>query len=320
MPDRLVDHQPQIGRVNDQVVVARLDRGCGQLLGQQIRQPGQLGIEVPAGAGQVLETPAGRRGQRAHGLEPAAGFHRDRGEHRVQPDPLLGGRGRAVGEELAFPDLEQRGVDVVDHRAGQQPRAPVGQQGQLVRDVDAERILLVGGDPADIPVTRLGCQVDALGVHRGGDLGHVDRFLGRPHRRLRGQVHRGGKAPGPVQHHADREAQLVRIQQRLQMAVGQPDLLAPDALGAEIGVLRAQLPGPLQGGRGELAQRQPGELGIDPVPVPGAPAGFCRAWCGTAGLVLMSTVLHEWQPIPRPPAPAGYARQAGQYRPADSIC
>ena len=214
---------------------------------------------------------------------------------------------------------------MVDHRTGQQPPAPVGQQGQLVRDVDAERILLVGGDPADVPVARLGRQIDALGVHRGGDLGHVDRFLGRAHRRLRGQVHRGGKAPGAVQHHADRQAQLVRIQQRLQVSVRQPDLLAPDALGAEIGVLGAQFPGALQGGGGELAQRQPGELGIDLVPVPGAPAGCdrpgCRrARCGAAGLVLMSTVLHEWQPIPRLPAPAGYARQAGQHRAAVSNC
>ena len=104
------------------------------------------------------------------------------------------------------------------------------------------------------------------------------------------------------------------------MAVGQPDLLAPDALGAEIGVLGAQLPGALQGGRGELAQRQPGELGIDLVPVPGAPAGCIarvRARCGAAGLVRMSTVLHEWQPIPR--LPAGYARQAAAGRGIDSL-
>ena len=94
----------------------------------------QLSVEVPAGAGQVLIAPAGRRGQRAHGLEPAAGLHRDRGQHRVQPDPLLGGGGHPVGVELALPDLHQRGVHVVDAGAGQQPGAPVAEQRQLVRD------------------------------------------------------------------------------------------------------------------------------------------------------------------------------------------
>ena len=46
---------------------------------------------------------------------------------------------------------------------------------------------------------------------------------------------------------------------------------------AEIGVLRAELPGALQRGRGQLAQRQAGELRIDPVPAARFPAAGPRA-------------------------------------------
>ncbi len=66
------------------------------------------------------------------------------------------------------------------------------------------------------------------------------------------------------------------------MAVGQPDLLAADAFRAEVCVLCAELGRPLQRGRGQLAQRVSGELGI-------------------YRLRVLSTVLHEWQPIPALP-------------------
>ena len=83
-------------------------------------------------------------------------------------------------------------------------------------------------------------------------------------RGLRGQVDRGGEAPGAVHHDAHRQAEVVAVEQGLQVAVGQPDLLAPDPLGAEVGVLGAQLGRALQRGVGQLAQRVGGELGVDP--------------------------------------------------------
>ena len=76
------------------------------------------------------------------------------------------------------------------------------------------------------------------------------------------------------------------------MPVGQPDLLAPDAFGPEVGVLRAELGRPLQRRRGQLAQRVAGELRID-------------------GVRVLSTVLHEWQPIPALP---GTLAEAAAYR------
>ena len=103
--DGLVDGEPQVGRVDHQVVVAGLDRGGGHLLGQQLGERGQLGVPVPPGAGQVLPAPSGRRGEGAHGLERAGvGVDRHRRGARVDPHPLLHRRGPGqVGVELVSP-------------------------------------------------------------------------------------------------------------------------------------------------------------------------------------------------------------------------
>ena len=291
--DRLMDDQPQVGRVDDQVVTPRGDGRGGHLGRQQAGQLGQFGVEVPAGAGQVLIAAARGRGQRAHGLEPAARLDRDRGQRRVQPDPLLGGGGDAVRVELVLPHLDQGRVHVVDPRAGQQAGAPLAEQCQLVGHRHAEGVHVVGGHPGHVAVAGLVGQLDALGVHRRGHRGHVHGFFGRAHRRLGGHIDGGREPPGPVAHDPDGQAQLVGVQQGLQVPVRQADVLAADQLGAEVGVLGAQLAGPLQGSRGQLAQRVPGELRID----------------------RMSTVLHEWQPIPPWPGTlTGAARPAGRHR------
>src|SRR5262249_6218482 len=63
VPDRLVDGQPQVRRVDDQVVAAGLDAGRLDVLGEQLGQLGDLGVEVPGGARHVLPAAAGRPGQ-----------------------------------------------------------------------------------------------------------------------------------------------------------------------------------------------------------------------------------------------------------------
>ncbi len=158
--DRLVDDQPQVAGVDDQVVAAGPDAGGGQLPGQQPGQLGQLGGKVPGrGAGpgaapQVLQPTPGRRRQRAHGLEPAAGLDRDRGHLRMEPHPLLQRGGGPVGVELALPDLVEGGVHVIDAVMAEQAGTPARQQGHLVGRADLQRVDLVGGHPADIAVGR----------------------------------------------------------------------------------------------------------------------------------------------------------------------
>ena len=117
----------------------------------------------------------------------------------------------------------------------------------------------------------------------------------------------------PSTHHPHREAEVVAVEQGLQVAVGQTDVLPPDALGAEVGVLGAEVGGALQRGGRELAQRVGGELGVDPA---------VAAARGLASRVIS----HDWQPIPRPaagpaaslpggrPAPGPATRYAAQDR------
>ena len=50
VPDRFMDREPEIRRVDDEVVRPGLHRGRGQLLGEQLGQLGQLGVPVPAPA------------------------------------------------------------------------------------------------------------------------------------------------------------------------------------------------------------------------------------------------------------------------------
>ncbi len=64
VPDRLVDRQPQVGRVDHQVVAVGLDRRGPELGGEQLGQLGELGGEVPARPGLGTPSP-GRPAARA---------------------------------------------------------------------------------------------------------------------------------------------------------------------------------------------------------------------------------------------------------------
>ena len=80
--DRLVDGQPEVRRVDDQVVAAGLDGRRRELLGEQLGQLGELGVPVVAVAGEVLPAAADRRGDRAHRVEDAGALRRCRRPRR----------------------------------------------------------------------------------------------------------------------------------------------------------------------------------------------------------------------------------------------
>ena len=152
---------------------------------------------------------------------------------------------------------------MADRGMREQVAAPLRQQRHLVRHADLERVGVVGGHPGHLAVGGLGGQLDRLGVHRGGYPGDLDRLPGRLRGGVRGEVHGRGEAPGPVHDDADGEAHLVGVEHGLRVPVGQADLLAPDAFGAEVGVLGAQAPGLRERCVGEVPQRQRGELRVD---------------------------------------------------------
>ena len=153
--DRLVDGQPQVGRVDDQVVAAGLDRRRGQLLGQQLGQLRQLGGEVPAGAGQVLPAAAGRRRQRAHGLEPAAW-------PRPPPRSAPGAAGPAAGapwwprrSRTCTPGpAAARRPRGRSRSSASSPALQPASRATLSAALTVERVDLVGRDPLDLAVGR----------------------------------------------------------------------------------------------------------------------------------------------------------------------
>ena len=114
-------------------------------------------------------------------------------------------------------------------------------------------------------MSRLVSQLDPLRGDRRGHPGHIDRLLCRPRRGLGREVHGRREPPHAVHHHPDGQAEVIGVEQGFQAGVRQPDALPADPLGAEVGVLRAEIGRPLKRGVGECAQRQGGELGIDPV-------------------------------------------------------
>jgi hypothetical protein len=263
VPDRLVDGQPQVGRVDDQVVAARLDRGGLGLLAQQLGEFGQLALPVPGVAGEELPAAPHRWGQRAHRLEGAGRpVDGERGELRVQPDALLPGAGaRRVGVVLLLLDLHDTALHVLDPVGGQQPLGQLGEQPGLVPVRDGERVDLVGRDPLDVGVHRLGGELDAVGVHRGGHLRHGDRLLGQPDGLGGGEHDPGGETPCALVHDAHGQPQVLPVGQRLEPGVAEPDRLGADALDPQVGVLAAQVDRPGQRRLGERGQRQ-GEEGL----------------------------------------------------------
>ncbi len=265
VPDRLVDGQPQVGRVDHQVVAAGGDAGRLRLLGQQLGQLASSALEVPAVAGQVLPAAAGRRGQRVHRLEPAGGpVDRGGGQRRRDPDPLLDGRGAGqVGVELVLPHHGHPGLHVVDAVGGQQPPRPVGEQRHLVPGRHRERVDRVVGDPHRVAVHRLVGPLHPLRGHRGQRPGHRHRLLGGGRRPLRGQLDVRGEAPDAVDDHPHGQPDGGRVGDVHDHPVAQRQRLPGDPLHPQVGVLGAELAGPAQRGVGQRGERQGPELGVD---------------------------------------------------------
>ena len=135
VPDRLVDGQEQVGRVDDEVVAAGLDRRRLRLLAQQLGDLGQLAAPVPGVAGEVLPAAADRRGEGAHALERAGGaVDGERGELRVDADALLAGAGAGgVGVVLLLLHVHAAALHVLDAVGGHQLLGQLDEQGASSR-------------------------------------------------------------------------------------------------------------------------------------------------------------------------------------------
>ena len=286
VPDGLVDGEPEVGRVDDQVVRARDHARRLDLLGEQLGNRGELGLEVPAVAGEVLPAAARGGGERIHGLEAAGGpVDGGRGDGGRDAHPLLERRGaREVGVELALADLGDARLDVVDAVGREQAARPLGEQGDLVAGRHVERVERVRGDPHGVGVDGLGGPLDPLPRDRGEGARDLDGLLGGGCGALGGEVAVRGEAPDAVDEHPDGQPDHRLVDDAGDRPVAQRDRLGEDPLDADVGVLGAAVAGAIERGVGEGGERQRAELRVD-------------------------AVEHGLQPRARAPRPAGRIRQ-----------
>src|SRR4030095_13109178 len=69
VPDRLMDREEQVAGMDHEVIKASIDRGGGNVCRQRLGYLGNLGVEIPAGARQVLPPSASRWSRGTHRRE-----------------------------------------------------------------------------------------------------------------------------------------------------------------------------------------------------------------------------------------------------------
>ena len=251
--------------MDHQVVATGLHGRRDELLGEQVGQLLELTGPVVAVVDEVLPAAADRRCDGAHRVEDAGLLvGAERLEHRLQADPLLGGRGAGqVGVELVLHDLLQGAGRVLHPGCVEQPLGPPGQQVDLVGERHRQRVDVVGRHPLDVPVRRLRGQLDRPRRHRRGDLRRADRGLGDLDGRRLAEADAGGEPPGAVEHDADGEADVLGVRGALEPPVAHPDVLRADPLEPEVGVADVEVLGPGQRRLRHPAVGQRGERRVD---------------------------------------------------------
>ena len=266
MADGLVDRQPQIGGVDHQVGRTGHHAGRLGLLGQQNREFGQFTRPVPdLVTGQRLPAAAGRRGERAHGLETARRWvhgHRLQSRHSAH-SLLCDRRSERVGVVGLLLDAHHHRRHVVHPIGCQQPSGVLPQQGDLVSGGNAEWVDAVIRHPDRVGVDGFVGQVDPLGVERGQRPRHPDGVPGRLRGDLGAQAGMRGEAPGAVDDHPHRQSDLAIQHRGLQFSVAQVHGLGGDRVHPKVGVTGAGHPGGRECGIGQRTQRQGQEVGVD---------------------------------------------------------
>ena len=172
--DRLVDRQPQVRRIDDDVVAARRDRGRRHLLLEQRRNFVGVLREV-VDVREVLPALPGWRRRAPHRLERACGFvDADRSEIALHAHALLrDARAGQRGEVLLLAHEHRVGRDAIDQLRRERPVVEREQKVDLVLFGHRERIDLVTGDVRGV-IDRLVGQRHRFGVERRQRFGHPD--------------------------------------------------------------------------------------------------------------------------------------------------
>ena len=264
VPDALVDRQPEIGRIDDEIVGAGLNARGRQLVAELAGQGRRA--RPPSRSRLRRDTPS--RGRSAARSSASSRRHRSRGrpmnlDHRVEAHSLLGGR-RAVGVgvELVLAYLVNRRRDVLDGRVLPSRLLQSASSSTFSDDRHIERVHVVRRDPCLVVVDRFGGDLDRRAAI-GWPPGPAARRLGYPNRLVDGQRRAGGEPPRPAVDDPNREADVVGFERGLEHAVADHEVLVAEPLEAEVRVAGTQLLRPAKGDRAEIAVGEGGEGRID---------------------------------------------------------
>ena len=256
VPDRLMDGEEQVAGMDHQVIEAGLDRRGGNMGGQQLGNLGHLGVEVPAGAGQVLPAPAGRWSSGPHRRETMI-TNADCGQLGLDANPLLG-RARAceVREVLVLVNVAEQGSGVCDARRRKEHLIEFQDPTGLGSFVNVERIHLIGRHPRGVGVDVLIGQLDRGGRQRAGNLRCGYRALRQVRSRVGGERDVGCEAPDTVVDDTNRQAEHLAIGGGFQHMITEAAVGLAQSLHADLRVAAPELFGLGEGGIAQRPQRQ----------------------------------------------------------------
>ena len=137
------------------------------------------------------------------------------------------------------------------------------QQGDLVGGGNAEWVYAVVRHPDRIRVDGFVGQFDPFGIERCQRRRHAHGMPGRLRGDLRAEAGMRGEAPGAVDDHPHRQADLAVQHGGLQFTVAQMHSLGSDRVHPQVGVTGAGCLGRRERGIGQRTQWQGQEVGVD---------------------------------------------------------
>ena len=240
MADRLVDGQPEVRRIENQIVLAGLDAPGLDLLGGKRRPQARVARHIQRL--DVFPAGAARRELVLVHLELAVVADRGRGERRADANQRLGDVG-AFGrhQRLDFTKQRQRGAGEADGRYFERRFVGGEEQRDLLLERHLDRVAANRRHPgAGHRLDRR--ELDAVPANDARRPGHGHGIGCRTLRALAGHRAGGGEPPAPVDQGPDAQPVGFAVADARDLAFTGRDRLAAVASDPRVGVRRAPLP------------------------------------------------------------------------------
>ena len=306
MADRLVNRQPEVRRIENQVVLAGLDAPGRDLLGGERRPAARVARHVE----RLDVLPALRRAARARARTPGTRRRRRWRSPRTSGPTRISVCVTLVPSVVTSVLTSRRsasdGAGEADGRHLQRRFVGGEEQRDLLLERHLERIAADRRHPG--AGHRLdGRQLDAVLAHDARGPRHGGRIGCRALRARARHRARGGEAPAAVDERADAEAVRLAVADAGDLALARRDRLAAVAADPRVGVRRARLPRRVQRFVGDLERRG---IRCREQPACANDSSGSGPYAATAA-ALAAVVLMKSRRVGDMPAPATLSARAG---------